>query len=138
MKSLLSCLFSLCFLFAAILPADSATHIREDAAWYRIYLGTGTGTPVSAEALEEFIDSFVSKRFPEGLTITEGKGQWSSKEHGLIRERTVILDIQCADSDDNFKLIREIADVYIKKFTESKASCFVKRIPGTTTILYYQ
>ena len=138
MKHLLSGLLSLCLLFVAIVPADSATQIREDAAWYRVYLGTGTGTPVTPDAIEEFIDTVVSKRFPDGLTVLEGKGQWASKEHRLIREKSIIVDIQCADSDDNFKLIREIADTYIKRFADAKASCFVKRIPGTTTILYYQ
>ena len=138
MRRLFAGLASLSLVFALALPASGATQIREDAAWYRVHFGTGVGDPVPPEDVYTFIDTIVTDRFPDGLTITDTRGQWSSKEYGLTRERTFVVDIQCEDSDENFDKIREIADSYIRNFAQAKASCFVKRIPGVTTILYYQ
>lgn len=138
MKRLLFVLLSVCLLAISALPAEAETMTRQDAVWYRVHLGTGTGQPVTPEEVAEFIDTVITERFPDGMSITEGRGQWTSKEYGLIKERTTIIDIQCEDSEDNFAKIREIADTYIKRFSRAKASCFIKRIPGVNTILYYQ
>ena len=138
MKRLLAGILSLCLLAVLVLPADAATMIRPNAAWYRVYFGTGVDHPVTSEEMTLFIDSIVTKRFPEGLSVIEAQGQWASPKHGLIKERTVIVEIQCEDTEENFEKIRNIASMYIKHFERAKASCFVKRIPNVNTILYFQ
>ena len=129
---------SLCFVAVLAVPANGATLIRQEAAWYRVHLGSGVNRPVTAEEITRFVDTVVSDRFPEGFTITDARGQWESEEYGLTKEHTTVLDIQCDDSSENFTKIREIADMYIKQFAKARASCFIKRIPGINTILYYQ
>ena len=137
MNRLLIAFVLLCLAFTAT-PAQAATQIRESAVWYRVHLGTGVDQPVTREEVAEFIDTVITPRFPQGLTVTDASGQWESKEYGLIKERTVVVDIQCPDAEDNAAKIREIAAAYVQKFTRAKASCFIKRIPGIDTILYYQ
>lgn len=138
MKRLAPGFLFLCFVVLLASSATAATMIRSNAAWYRVHLGTGIEQPVTQEEITAFIDTVITERFPEGMTIIEARGQWNSEKHGLLKERTTVVDIQCPDDEDNFAKIREIADIYIKQFTRAKASCFVKRIPGVTTILYYQ
>ena len=120
------------------LPSFAATQVRENAVWYRVHLGTGlTETRVTDAEIAAFIDSFVTERFPDGMTIIAARGQWSSKEHGLTREITTVIDIQCGDTPENSEKIKEIAEEYVRRFTRARASCFVKRIPNVSTTLYY-
>ena len=138
MKRLVTGLATLALLLSFFVTAQAATQIREAAVWYRVHFGSGSGQPVTLEDVTNFIDTYVTERFPEGFTITQASGQWSSTEYGLIKEKTMVVDIQCTDTPANFTKIREIADAYTKRFAKAKASCFIKRIPGINTILYYQ
>jgi hypothetical protein len=138
MKRLILGLFSLCFAFILSLPAHATTVLTENSVWYRVHLGTGTGQPVSAKEIDDFISTVVEENFPNGMTIVEAKGQWRSKEHGVIKERVVILDIHCVNTEANAQKIRTIATTYVKQFARAKASCFINRIPKTASKLYYQ
>lgn len=131
-------LIAFCLLLFSTVFAQAATDVRENTVWYRVHLGTGVGElAVSTDMLKHFIDTEVSQSFPAGFTITEARGQWKSPEVGLIRERTIVIDIQCDDSDENWGKVQAIAEKYVKQFTAAKASCFVKRIPGVTATLFY-
>lgn len=111
---------------------------RNDEIWYRLHLGTGIGDKaVSFELLKSFIDQEITTKFPDGFTIFDSRGQWKSPEHGLIRERTIVIDIQCPDTDDAKEKIDSIARAYVFRFKAAKASIYVKRISGVDTTLYY-
>lgn len=128
----------LLFVFACAVPSWAATSVREDQVWYRLHLGMGKGDyAVAPQKMREFIDMDITPAFPDGFTITESRGQWRSAEHGLIRERTMVIDVQCADTEENRHKIDAIAADYVKKFSAANASFFVMRMGGMTTTLHY-
>ncbi|MEV6655286.1 DUF3574 domain-containing protein [Streptomyces sp. NPDC051219] len=61
-----------------------------------LYFGTGRHDgkpPISDEEFMEFIADVVTPRFPSGLTIQEGRGQWRDKEGDINRERSYELTV---------------------------------------------
>ena len=123
---------------AFAVPCWAATSVREDLVWYRLHLGMGKGDyAVAPQKMREFIDTEVTPAFPDGFTITESRGQWHSSEHGQIRERTTVIDVQCPDTEENRQKIDAIADRYVKRFSAAHASLYVTRMGPVTAILHY-
>ena len=127
------CLVVLCSPFAR-----AETRTADNIVWYRVHLGLGVGKQaLSRDVVREFVGKEITSRFPDGLTITAARGQWKSPEAGMIKENTIVIDIQCPDIPENREKIDEIGTAYIKRFGNAKASLFVMRIPNIQTTLWY-
>lgn len=67
----------------------------EAAPWVRTELFFGTakpdGTAVSDEEWDAFLDTEITPRFPEGLTVLEGAGQWQEADGDIIEEQSKIV-----------------------------------------------
>lgn len=140
MKQLILILLVIFACAAPQLPrADAAQQdIRGNQVWYRMHLGTGVGdTAVSPDLMRAFIDAHITPKFPKGLTIIDARGQWSMKGTGLIRERTIVVELYCDDTEDNRKTVEEIAKSYVDRFVNAKASCFVTRVQGLSAAQHY-
>ena len=117
--------------------AWAETKSEDGLTLYRIHLGQGWGEKaLSRENLAVFIDEEITPRFPDGLTVTEGRGQWNSPQ-GLVREHTTIVDVQPRDSEQTRENIEAIAKAYLARHPESGVSVFVVRVPQASTTLYY-
>ena len=128
----------LCLVMLGVFPAVARDLEGNEGAWYRLHLGTGVGDKaVSTELLRRFVDKEITPRFPAGLTATDGRGQWKSDEYGVIRERTIIIDIYCPDTEDSAQKVEAIAKAYVEKFKAAKASLYVVRVPGISAKIYY-
>lgn len=128
----------LSFFVAFAFSAQAATIVQENVIWYRLHLGAGVGDlAVSPALVRSFIDAEITPAFPNGLTITMSRGQWRSPEHGLIREHTTVIDVQCPDTEENWRQIENIANGYVEKFKAAQASFYVIRVSGATTTLFY-
>lgn len=129
---------ALAFVFCLALSAHAATAIQEDIVLWRFHFGLGVGDmAVGQDKMRAFIDDVLTPAFPNGMTITEARGQWRSEEHGLIRERTVLVDVQCPDTEANRAAVEAAAQTYVQRFQAAKASVFVVRQAPVTTTLYY-
>lgn len=130
----------LVFLLALLcaFPALAQMEERGEGVWYRLHMGTGVGNKaVSTDLIRSFIDGEITPRFPEGLTITEARGQWKSDEYGVIRERTILVDLQCPVTEECAAKVDAIAKAYVERFKAAKASIYIRRIQGVATSLYY-
>lgn len=61
-----------------------------------LYFGTGRPDgrpPVSDKEFLAFVDKHVTPRFPAGLTIHKGRGQWRNQEGHIGRERSYELNV---------------------------------------------
>lgn len=78
-----------------------------------LYFGTSkTGGEVSEEDFAYFIDNEVTTRFPDGLTVLTGYGQFLGSQ-GLIKERSkVLILLPPASTADASKKIDEIREAY--------------------------
>lgn len=131
-------ILAVCLVVLCVLPARAQTVESSEGAWYRIHLGTGVGDKaVSRDLLKSFIDLQITPQFPNGLTVIDARGQWKSEEYGVIRERTIIIDIRCPDTEESGAKIADIAKGYVERFKGAKASVYVIKISGVTTTLYY-
>lgn len=61
-----------------------------------LYFGTGRhdgNPPITDEQFNKFIADVVTPRFPAGLTLQEGRGQWRDKEGDINREKSYELTV---------------------------------------------
>jgi hypothetical protein len=103
--------------------ADSKVKLYGDTM-VRTELFFGTDKPgpdVTNWQFQQFVDKTVTPRFPDGLTVLDGNGQWKDSDSGkVIKERSKVivilysLDEETADS----KKIEEIRDKYKKQYQQ--------------------
>ncbi|MBB6568023.1 DUF3574 domain-containing protein [Kribbella sandramycini] len=102
---------------AVALQADDPAH-----TWVRTELFFGTDKPgpdVTDYQFQKFVDSTVTPRFPDGLTVLSGQGQWNGGK-GIVKERSKVLIIvyPVDGAEASSKKIEEIRDLYEKKFQQ--------------------
>lgn len=63
--------------------------------WVRTELFFGTskpdGTAVSAAEWETFLDTEITPRFPDGLTVLSAAGQWQGENDEIVEERSKVV-----------------------------------------------
>ncbi|MEU9316388.1 DUF3574 domain-containing protein [Streptomyces sp. NPDC048295] len=121
-------------------PAASRSTAQAVASRGKAYIETrllfGTERPDGGPAVTDrqflaFIDEEVTPRFPNGLTIQDGRGQWRDS-HGVIeRERSYELTLLYPASEARVRDIRieRIRDAYEKAYAQDS----VARIEERTT-----
>ncbi|MDT0344975.1 DUF3574 domain-containing protein [Streptomyces litchfieldiae] len=93
----------------------------------RLLFGTarpGGGEAVTDAEFRSFLGDFVTPRFPDGLTVQEGYGQWRD-EHGVIeRERSyeLVLYYPAGDGGESDREIEEIRAEYLKRFGQESVA----------------
>jgi hypothetical protein len=85
--------------------------------WYRteLYFGTGRpdGTVVSDAQFSQFIDEQVTPRFPDGLTLLAGYGQYKNSAGVINKEKSLVLILfYPPQMTDAGKLIEQIRETY--------------------------
>jgi hypothetical protein len=78
------------------------------------------GTEVSRKDFDGFLSGFVTDRFPDGLTVLQGSGQFLNSEGEVERERSVVLILLYPVNARNEKHIKieEIREEYKKRFLQ--------------------
>lgn len=90
----------------------------ERYAQYQLFLGRSTadGDEVTDEQWAAFLADTVTPRFPAGLTVLDGAGQWRDDSGTIQRERSKVLWILAAPGDETLQLIDEISEEYERRF----------------------
>ena len=101
-------------------PAPSACGDGfEEFAEYSLFFGRSDSTGadvVSEEAWSEFLADTVTPRFPDGLTVMDGRGQWQLESGAIQREGTKILYILTGPGDGGQQLLGEVSEEYKRRF----------------------
>lgn len=87
-----------------------------------LYFGTSRADkpPVSDEEWETFLDNEITPRFPDGLTVLKGDGQFRDSSGVTIEERSIVLILLYpieARAESSAK-IEEIRDLYEESFEQ--------------------
>jgi Protein of unknown function (DUF3574) len=96
----------------------------EASPFIRTELYFGRNKPDSAEVsrkdFDEFLSGFVTERFPDGLTVLKGRGQFLDSDGEVERERSVVLILLYPISARNEKSVKieEIREEYKKRFLQ--------------------
>jgi Protein of unknown function (DUF3574) len=78
---------------------------------------TKEGHAVSSKEWRSFLARTVTPRFPEGLTVYDGDGQWMNPEtHAIIREKTKVVVIATEDTPAVRARIDELSGIYRARF----------------------
>jgi hypothetical protein len=85
-----------------------------------LYFGTtqDTGTPYAESDFDAFLDNEITPRFPDGLTLLTGLGQWKNSEGTISQERSMLLIILYPPdpSGATSAKFEEIRDLYEQQF----------------------
>jgi hypothetical protein len=75
-------------------------------------------TPVTELEWETFVEQVVTPRFPAGLTIFNGAGQWRNSAGHIDREPSKVLVILHPDSESIGAKIDEVRRLYCERFNQ--------------------
>lgn len=82
---------------------------------------------VSEAAFAAFVDREVTPRFPDGLTITEARGQYREASGQLIREPSKVITIVLSDETRDLSRLAEVAAAYRRRFAQDSVGIVTKR-----------
>lgn len=81
-----------------------------------LFFGSGQ---VSDADWKRFLETEVTPRFPDGLTVLEGSGQWRDPSRGgTTRERSKVVRIIFRDDPQAQERLNAIADAYKRRFNQ--------------------
>jgi len=122
--------------YRAALPPTGLSPCRPGAAEMartELLFGTGRkdGAAVGDVEWQAFVESEVTPRFPDGLTVLTGYGQW--KSGGRVRkEGSRVLLIWAPRAPDNDARIEAIRDRYKARFEQES----VMRVDGLSCVSF--
>jgi Protein of unknown function (DUF3574) len=90
------------------------------------------GAAISEDDWTAFLDAEVTPRFPDGLTVLQGRGQWRSSNGQLIRERSNVLVIWHDPGSRTNADIEAIRSAYKKRFEQES----VMRVEGMSCVSF--
>jgi len=93
---------------------------EEQAIQDTLYFGTEkpNGGVVANDEWTEFLETVVTPRFPQGLTVVQASGQWRGADGLIVWESTRILQLVHPDDALSEKAATEIAADYKSRFQQ--------------------
>jgi Protein of unknown function (DUF3574) len=95
-------------------------------------LGRRDGGTISDADWAAFLDAEVTPRFPAGLTVLSGYGQWRGDTDALTKEASRVLLIWYAPAPDSEHKIEAIRAAYRERFSQDS----VMRVDGRSCVLF--
>lgn len=92
-------------------------------------LSRASGETVSEEQFQEFIDNEITPRFPDGLTLLSGTGQFRSGNGTIVKEGSKLLILLYRSGKHSDRAVEEVRDAYKGAFQQEsvlrvdEASC---------------
>ncbi len=88
---------------------------------YQLFMGLSApdGDVVDDTEWQTFLADTVTARFPDGLTVLDGNGQWRGSNDQIEREASKLLIILAPNDDDEAEeLIDQISNEYKSRFEQ--------------------
>ena len=102
----------------------------ERFAEYRLFFGRARAGAeiVSDAAWDRFLAAEVTPRFPDGLTVLDGAGQWRNAAGIVERERSKLLVVIAPPGPGPLRRTAEIAEAYKRGFGQSSVLRVVRPV----------
>ena len=98
-----------------------------------LYFGTGRPNgAVTADEWTAFLETTVTPRFPQGLTVSQASGQWRGAEGSIVRESSHVLQLVHPDDASSEKSVAEIIAAYKTQFQQEA----VLRVKANTCVSF--
>jgi len=95
-------------------------------------MSTPDGRTIAPEAWQAFVDTEVTPRFPQGLTVMTGRGQWRGSAGTIAKEQSQLLIVWYPAAADNEEKIEAIRTVYKTRFNQES----VMRVDGSSCVSF--
>jgi Protein of unknown function (DUF3574) len=116
-------------------PTSQLASLSSINLWNRseLYFGSGKpdGSSVTEKQFRQFVDSEVTPRFPDGLTLLTGYGQYKNSSGKIVKEQSFVLVILYQGKEANQKL-ESIRTAYKRAFKQES----VLRVDDTTRVSF--
>jgi hypothetical protein len=112
--------------------APAARSKQETLTKDELYFGMSKpgGGMISEAQWEQFLNSEITPRFQDGLTVLDGYGQYLNSRGILAREKTKLVILIYSPSPEKNQAINEIIDSYKQKFQQES----VLRVSSTVQV----
>jgi hypothetical protein len=121
---------------AAVAPAPALSCRVPARAMTRLEMLFGTarpnGPPISDAEWMSFVDSEVTPRFPDGLTVLRGPGQWRDRDGAVTREQSHSLVVWHEPTGRHEADIEAIRSAYRSRFDQES----VMRVEGQSCVSF--
>ena len=88
----------------------------------QLFLSAKPPAKVSDADLRKFVDTEVTPRFPDGVTVVDGGGQWRGDENRLIREAAKVVMIVLPEKGDPAARVEAVRAAYRTKFRQESVA----------------
>lgn len=113
------CALLVFFAGCAAVPEASCSSGQQRQINELLYFGTAKpGGVVSQDEWSGFLNSSVTSRFPQGLSVWQAAGQWQSADGTLVREDSFVLNLVHTESAAAEKAIQSIVAEYKARFQQ--------------------
>ena len=101
---------------------SAAPFTGERFARTELFFGTARsdGSEVTTEEFQQFVDDEITPRFPDGLTLLTGLGQFRDAGGVIVQERSILLILlyPVETRQDSSKKIEQIREAYKQLFQQ--------------------
>lgn len=93
---------------------------QESMRTAQLFFGRNIGDKpgVSEAAFQAFVDTELTPRFPQGLTVLDGGGQWKGAENALIREASKVVVLVFPRGVGGMGKVRDVRETYKQRFKQ--------------------
>lgn len=84
----------------------------------QLFLGAKAPARLSDGDLRRFVEREVTPRFPDGVTVVDGGGQWKGAENTLMREAAKVLLIVLPAKGDGLTRVEAVRAAYRTRFKQ--------------------
>jgi Protein of unknown function (DUF3574) len=110
---------SWCLCGCASLQDNACKRGEQFAIQDALYFGTGKPNGVvTRDEWNKFLETMVTPRFPQGLTVSDASGQWRGTDGSLVREASHVLTLVHPDDAPSEKSVAEIVASYKAQFQQ--------------------
>jgi Protein of unknown function (DUF3574) len=95
----------------------------------QLFFGRNIGDQprVTDAEFRRFVDEELTSRFPDGLTILDGGGQWRGEENKLIREASKVVLIVLPKAGDQQGRLDAVRQAYKVRFKQESVMLVTQR-----------
>jgi len=100
---------------------------RQEVAQLLFGRKIGDRLGVSETQWERFVDSEISPRFPDGLSVLDAKGEWrDSARNTIVHEPSKLVEIVLPGKPDDVDALNQIARAYKTRFRQQSVGIVVR------------
>lgn len=84
----------------------------------QLFLGAGAPVAPGDRDLRRFVDQEITPRFPDGVTVVDGGGQWKGSANRMIRQASKVVLVVLPAGGDSQGKVEAVRTAYRSKFRQ--------------------